>query len=128
MPYLVSADLPRETAGSRFRALLDRPQILQLPGAHNGQAAIQARNAGFEELVVPDAAVGSARIVAAVDGRLFVEATQANNLSLKTAWVYDVASSTWLEVGPLPPAGATRGLLATQGSPASGMTSFAVAP
>ena len=87
-----------------------------------------ARNAGFEQLVVPDAAVGSARIVAAVDGRLFVEATQANNLSLKTAWVYDVASSTWLEVGPLPPAGATRGLLATQGSPASGMTSFAVAP
>jgi methylisocitrate lyase len=57
MPYLVSADLPRETAGSRFRALLDRPQILQLPGAHNGQAAIQARNAGFEALYLSGAAM-----------------------------------------------------------------------
>ena len=81
-----------------------------------------------QQLVVPDAAVGSARIVAAVDGRLYIEATQANNLSLKTAWVYDVEASSWLEVGPLPPAGATRGLLASEGSPASGMTSFAVAP
>jgi methylisocitrate lyase len=57
MPYLVSADLPRESAGSRFRALLNRPQILQLPGAHNGHAAIQARNAGFEALYLSGAAM-----------------------------------------------------------------------
>jgi methylisocitrate lyase len=57
MPYLVSADLPRESAGSRFRALLERPQILQLPGAHNGQAAIQARNAGFDGLYLSGAAM-----------------------------------------------------------------------
>jgi methylisocitrate lyase len=57
MPYLVSAELPRESAGSRFRALLDRPQILQLPGAHNGQASIQARNAGFEALYLSGAAM-----------------------------------------------------------------------
>ena len=57
MPYLVSADLPRETAGSRFRALLNRPQILQLPGAHNGHAAIQAKNAGFEGLYLSGAAM-----------------------------------------------------------------------
>jgi hypothetical protein len=87
-----------------------------------------ARNAGFEQLVVPDAAVGAARIVAVVNGEIFVEATQATNLSLKTAWVYDLASSRWLEIGPLPPAGGTRGLLASEGSPASGMTSFVVAP
>jgi hypothetical protein len=87
-----------------------------------------ARNAGFEHLAVPDGAVGAARIVAAVNGRLYVEATQANNLSLKTAWVYDVEASQWTVIGPLPPAGPTRGLLASQGSPASGMTSFAVAP
>jgi len=87
-----------------------------------------ARNAGFERLAVPDAAVGAARIVAVAKGKIYVEATQANNLSLKTAWVYDLASSAWLELGPLPPSGPTRGLLATQGSPASGMTSFAVAP
>jgi methylisocitrate lyase len=57
MPYIVSADLPRETAGSRFRALLNRPQILQLPGAHNGHAAIQAKNAGFEGLYLSGAAM-----------------------------------------------------------------------
>ncbi|WIJ25147.1 methylisocitrate lyase [Devosia sp. RR2S18] len=57
MPYLVADDLPRESAGRRFRALLDRPHILQLPGAHNGQAAIQARNAGFEALYLSGAAM-----------------------------------------------------------------------
>jgi len=87
-----------------------------------------ARNAGFEHLVLPDASVGAARIVAVVDGRLYVEATQANNLSLTTAWIYDLAESRWVLIGPLPPAGPTRGLLASEGSPASGMTSFAVAP
>lgn len=57
MPYLVSADLPATSAGSRFRALLNRPQILQLPGAHNGHAAIQAKNAGFESLYLSGAAM-----------------------------------------------------------------------
>ena len=45
-----------------------------------------ARNAGFEQLSVPDATVGTARIVGSVAGVLYVEATQANNLSLTTAW------------------------------------------
>jgi len=57
MPYLVSADLPATSAGSRFRALLDRQQILQLPGAHNGHAAIQAKNAGFDALYLSGAAM-----------------------------------------------------------------------
>ncbi len=57
MPYLVADDLPRESAGRRFRALLERNQILQLPGAHNGQASIQARNAGFEALYLSGAAM-----------------------------------------------------------------------
>ena len=48
MPYLVASDLPHETAGRRFRALLQRPGILRLPGAHNGMAALQARAAGFD--------------------------------------------------------------------------------
>ncbi len=42
MPYLVAADLPAQSAGQRFRALLERPGILQLPGTHNGIAALQA--------------------------------------------------------------------------------------
>ena len=57
MPYLVAADLPAAPAGVRFRALLDRPGILQLPGAHNGMAALQARAAGFEALYLSGAAM-----------------------------------------------------------------------
>ena len=57
MPYLTADDLPQESAGKRFRALLDAPGILQLPGAHNGHAAIQARNAGFDALYLSGAAM-----------------------------------------------------------------------
>ncbi len=87
-----------------------------------------ARNAGFKPLSVPDAGVGAAHIVASVDGVLYIEATQANNLSLASAWAYDVAGDAWTDLGSLPPAGPTRGLVATQGSPASGLTSWSVAP
>ena len=40
MTYLVADDLPTAPAGERFRALLARPGIVQLPGAHNGQAGL----------------------------------------------------------------------------------------
>lgn len=59
MPYLIADDLPRLTAGKRFRAALERPGILQLPGAHNGQAALQARAAGFEVLYLSGAAMSA---------------------------------------------------------------------
>lgn len=59
MPYLVAADLPKEPAGVRFQRLLERPGILQLPGAHNGMAAIQARNAGFDALYLSGAAMSA---------------------------------------------------------------------
>jgi len=57
VPYLLAEDLPTENAGKRFRAALARPGIYQLPGAHNGQAAIQARNAGFDGLYLSGAAM-----------------------------------------------------------------------
>ncbi|MFG1296662.1 methylisocitrate lyase [Xanthobacter variabilis] len=57
MPYLISSDLPAEPAGLRFRALVERGGILQLPGAHNGMAALQARRAGFEALYLSGAAM-----------------------------------------------------------------------
>ncbi len=57
MPYLVASDLPTESAGKRFRALLKRPNILRLPGAHNGMAALQAKAAGFEALYLSGAAM-----------------------------------------------------------------------
>ena len=57
MTYLVAADLPTAPAGERFRALLARPGIMQMPGAHNGMAALQARAAGFEALYLSGAAM-----------------------------------------------------------------------
>lgn len=57
MTYLVAADLPAAPAGERFRALLARPGILQVPGAHNGMAALQARAAGFEAAYLSGAAM-----------------------------------------------------------------------
>ncbi|NVO12497.1 MAG: methylisocitrate lyase [Rhodoplanes sp.] len=57
MPYLVASDLPERPAGERFRALLGRPEILQVPGAHNGMAALQARAAGFSACYLSGAAM-----------------------------------------------------------------------
>jgi methylisocitrate lyase len=57
MTYLIGATLPTIPAGDRFRALLQQPGILQIPGAHNGHAAIQAKNAGFDALYLSGAAM-----------------------------------------------------------------------
>lgn len=57
MTYLIGADLPEQPAGARFRNLLARPEILRLPGAHNGMAALQAKAAGFEALYLSGAAM-----------------------------------------------------------------------
>jgi methylisocitrate lyase len=59
MPYLVAADLSKASAGSRFRAMLDRPGILQMPGTHNGLASLQARAAGFEALYLSGAGMSA---------------------------------------------------------------------
>ncbi|MDK2766931.1 MAG: methylisocitrate lyase [Sphingomonas sp.] len=57
MPYLIANQLPEISAGKRFRAALARPGIYCLPGAHNGQAAIQAKQAGFDGLYLSGAAM-----------------------------------------------------------------------
>jgi methylisocitrate lyase len=59
MPYLVAADVSATPAGQRFRDLLARPQILQLPGAYNGLSAAQARDAGFEAVYLSGAAMSA---------------------------------------------------------------------
>ena len=59
MTYLVAADLPTAPAGERFRTLLARPGILELPGAHNGIAALQAKAAGFQALYLSGAAMSA---------------------------------------------------------------------
>jgi methylisocitrate lyase len=55
--YLVARDLPRAPAGERFAELLRRPSILQIPGAHNGLAGLQAKAHGFEALYLSGAAM-----------------------------------------------------------------------
>lgn len=57
MPYLVASDVPEQSAGKRFRTLVERGGIVQMPGAHNGMAALQARAAGFEALYLSGAAM-----------------------------------------------------------------------
>jgi len=57
MTYLIADELPDAPAGQRFRQLLARPGILQMPGAHNGQAALQAKRAGFDALYLSGAAM-----------------------------------------------------------------------
>jgi hypothetical protein len=47
MTYLVGASLADQPAGVRFRELLNNTGILQMPGTHNGMAALQARDSGF---------------------------------------------------------------------------------
>lgn len=59
MPYLVASDLPTEPAGQRFRALLGKGGILQMPGTHNGMAALQARDAGFDALYLSGAGMSA---------------------------------------------------------------------
>lgn len=59
MPYLVASDLPTEPAGQRFRTLIEKGGILQMPGTHNGMAALQARDAGFDALYLSGAAMSA---------------------------------------------------------------------
>jgi len=57
MTYLIGESLSDVPAGQRFRELLKRPGILRIPGAHNGMAALQARDAGFDALYLSGAAM-----------------------------------------------------------------------
>ncbi|QOZ36488.1 methylisocitrate lyase [Bradyrhizobium sp. CCBAU 53421] len=59
MAYLIAADLPRSSAGQRFRALVQSGGIVQLPGTHNGMAALQAKAAGFKGLYLSGAAMSA---------------------------------------------------------------------
>lgn len=59
MTYLVAENLADQPAGLRFRQLVDRPGIAQLPGAYNGLSALQAKAAGFEGLYLSGAAMSA---------------------------------------------------------------------
>jgi methylisocitrate lyase len=57
MTYLLSSDLPDTPPGVRFANLLGGNSILQLPGTHNGLAALQAKAQGFKALYISGAAI-----------------------------------------------------------------------
>ncbi len=57
MTYLLADGNPSEHAGLRFRRAVESPGILQIPGTHNGQAALQAKAAGFDALYLSGAAM-----------------------------------------------------------------------
>ena len=59
MTYLEGSAHSEIPAGERFRALVDRGGILQMPGAQNGVAACQAQQAGFEALYLSGAAMSA---------------------------------------------------------------------
>ncbi|HEX5282295.1 MAG TPA: methylisocitrate lyase [Micropepsaceae bacterium] len=57
MTFLIGSELPQQAAGERFRALVQRPHILQIPGAHTGMAALLAKRAGFDAVYVGGSAM-----------------------------------------------------------------------
>lgn len=57
MSYLLASTHPLIPAGQRFRALVEEGGIIQMPGVHNGLAALQAKRAGFEALYLSGAAM-----------------------------------------------------------------------
>ena len=59
MTYLLGAECQLLPAGVRFREMIEQKQILQLPGAHNGLAAMQAKEAGFRGLYLSGAAMSA---------------------------------------------------------------------
>ncbi|MCB1474528.1 MAG: methylisocitrate lyase [Rhodobiaceae bacterium] len=59
MSYLVQEGAKIHPPGEQFRQLLARPEILRLPGAQNGLAALQAKAAGFSAVYLSGAAMSA---------------------------------------------------------------------
>lgn len=59
MSYLVPTFEETVAAGERLKSLLARPEIVRMPGAHNGLAALQAKAAGFDALYLSGAAMSA---------------------------------------------------------------------
>jgi len=50
MVWVVEHESTQEELAERFRTLMNAPDILQIPGAHDGMAALIARKVGFQAL------------------------------------------------------------------------------
>lgn len=56
MAWVVNKQSTQEELANRFRALVEAPEILQIPGAHDAMAALVAKNTGFSALYLSGAA------------------------------------------------------------------------
>lgn len=61
MSWLIEKPIPQAELAARFRHLMTVPQILKMPGAHDGLAAQIARNVGFDALYLSGAAYTASR-------------------------------------------------------------------
>ncbi len=84
MNWLSDADRT-EPAGERLARLWQRPGILMIPGAHNGLAAILARQAGFEALYLSGAALSASMGLADLGLMTLEELTMATRSICRAA-------------------------------------------
>jgi len=61
MSWLIEKPLPQAALSARFRQLMSAPEILKMPGAHDGLAAQVACNVGFDALYLSGAAYTASR-------------------------------------------------------------------
>ncbi|MCC8351220.1 methylisocitrate lyase [Bacillus sp. AF23] len=61
MSWIVNEQSSQEELAERFRKLMCAPEILQIPGAHDGMAALLAKEAGFSALYLSGAAYTASR-------------------------------------------------------------------
>ncbi|MSO77971.1 MAG: methylisocitrate lyase, partial [Alphaproteobacteria bacterium] len=58
-PWLAQGAETQSSGGRRLRALVERPGILKVPGAHDALSGLLAKRAGFECLYVSGAALSA---------------------------------------------------------------------
>ncbi|USY55562.1 methylisocitrate lyase [Bacillus sp. 1780r2a1] len=61
MTWIVNQPLSQKELAATFQRLMDAPEILQLPGAHDAMAALVAKQAGFSALYLSGAAYTASR-------------------------------------------------------------------
>ncbi|MEK3882606.1 methylisocitrate lyase [Paenibacillus sp. PL2-23] len=61
MSWLIEKDPEQRELAERFRKLITGEEVLQIPGAHDGMAALVAKHAGFRALYLSGAAYAASR-------------------------------------------------------------------
>lgn len=61
MSWIVEGQLSQKELADRFRTLMNHPDILKIPGAHDGMSALVAKRVGFQALYLSGAAYTASR-------------------------------------------------------------------